>query len=105
MERKLYNIRSREILEENLKKENTDRITLSFYQYIDIKAPNKLRDKLYADWEDLNILGRIYIAKEGINAQISMPKPNLPQFIEYANRNIYLEGINIKYAIGYVYNI
>ena len=99
MERKLYNIRSREILEENLKKEVADRITLSFYRYINIKIPDDLRDQLYAEWEDFNVLGRVYIAKEGINAQISVPEQTLNQFKEYINKNIYLEGVNIKYAV------
>ena len=83
MKRKLYNIRSREILEKNLEKESLERITLSFYKYINIKNPDELRDQIYAKWEDLSVLGRIYISKEGINAQISIPKRNLKKYRIY----------------------
>ena len=99
MKRKLYNIRSREILEKNLAKENLERITLSFYKYINIKSPDELRDQIYAEWEDLSVLGRIYISKEGINAQISIPKINLKKFEKTMNKYAFLKKTNIKYAV------
>ena len=99
MKRKLYNIRSREILEKNLAKENLERITLSFYKYINIKSPDKLRDQIYAEWEDLSVLGRIYISKEGINAQISIPKINLKKFEKTMDKYAFLKKTNIKYAV------
>ena len=45
------------------------RIILSFYKYVFISNPRIIRDKLFLYWDSINILGRIYIANEGINAQ------------------------------------
>ena len=53
--------------------------------YIFIDDPQVLRDELYKDWFDLRILGRVYIAAEGINAQISVPEPHWNQFLETLN--------------------
>ena len=50
-----------------------DRLTVSFYQYYKIENPQLLRDKLFLEWNNLDVLGRIYISFEGINAQISVP--------------------------------
>ncbi|MGY0426444.1 MAG: rhodanese-related sulfurtransferase, partial [Polaribacter sp.] len=49
-----------------------DRITISFYQYYKIETPQTLRDKLFKEWNALDVLGRIYVSFEGINAQISV---------------------------------
>ena len=62
---------------EDLKNESFNRVTYSFYKYITIHNLSKLRNKLYIEWKSLNILGRIYIAKEGINAQLSIPEHNI----------------------------
>ena len=78
----LYNKFGREDLEKKLKKESFERVTVSFYRYVLINQPIKLRNKLYVTWNKLNINGRIYIAKEGINAQLSCPKPNWKTFIK-----------------------
>jgi UPF0176 protein len=46
----------------------------SFYQYFDIKDPQVFRDELYLALNKLGVFGRIYIAHEGINAQLSVPQ-------------------------------
>ena len=63
-----------------LKKETIKRKTVSFYKYIILDHPDKLRDELYAAWKDLGVLGRIYLAQEGINAQLSVPINNWDAF-------------------------
>ena len=63
-------------LKKRLREEKTTRITLSFYKYVIINSPQELRDELYKEWRALNIYGRIYLATEGINAQMSVPKEN-----------------------------
>ena len=63
-----------------LKKETIKRKTVSFYKYVILDHPDKLRDELYAAWKDLGVLGRIYLAQEGINAQISVPINNWDAF-------------------------
>lgn len=44
--------------------------TISFYRYFHIQNPKKLQLILIHKLKELQILGRIYIAQEGINAQI-----------------------------------
>ena len=55
-----------------LEEEGFNRKTISFYRYVIIDFPSKLRDELYVDWNNLGILGRIYLAHEGVNAQLSV---------------------------------
>ena len=71
---------------ELLKKENFKRKTLSFYKYIIIQEPDILRDNLYNDWAELGVLGRIYLAKEGVNAQLSVPEHNWDKFKENTSK-------------------
>ena len=49
------------------------RLTLSFYEYAHIGNPELFRNHLFLAWDSLGVLGRIYVAKEGINAQLSVP--------------------------------
>ncbi|VFP85970.1 UPF0176 protein YceA [Buchnera aphidicola (Cinara pseudotaxifoliae)] len=49
------------------------RVILSFYKYFCIVNPLKLFFFLKSNLVDKNVLGRIYISKEGINATISIP--------------------------------
>ena len=52
-----------------LEQEDFKRKTVSFYRYVIIDSPADLRDELYEAWKELGILGRIYLAHEGVNAQ------------------------------------
>jgi len=63
-----------------LEREGTPRTTLSFYRYVRLNTVEELRHALYQAWEALGVLGRIYIAPEGINAQVSVPTANLGAF-------------------------
>ena len=95
----LYNKKNKEQLLEDLQKENFDRITVSFYKYTPLNNLEELRDILYNNWADLKILGRIYIASEGINAQISMPDYNIDKFKDYMNS--YENFKDLKYKIAF----
>src|SRR5690606_10040774 len=53
----------------------------SFYRYVKILNPQNLRDELFIEWDALGVLGRVYLAKEGINAQICVPKPQWEIFV------------------------
>ena len=64
------------IIDEN----SQERITLSFYKYFKLGNPSLFRDHLFILWSNLDVLGRIYVAKEGINAQLSVPKENFEKF-------------------------
>ena len=75
------------------------RITVSFYRYVKINDPGELRNGFYAYWQSLHILGRIYIAHEGINAQMSIPEPNVPDFLQHLNRNPLFKDVPVKQAV------
>ena len=77
---KLYNQLSNDQQKALLEEAGEDRLTLSFYQYFKIEDPKSFRDKLYRAWDDLGVLGRTYVASEGINSQISLPAPQLDNF-------------------------
>ncbi len=81
MKSELRNTTSQAELRERLLSEETKRTTVSFYHYHPIANPAEFRDRLYENLENLGVLGRIYVATEGINAQISVPTENFEQFI------------------------
>ena len=71
----LYNNLSAKEQTELIDKAGVKRLTLSFYKYHNITNPNLFRNHVYAQWHSLNVLGRIFIAHEGINAQLSVAAP------------------------------
>ncbi len=84
---------------ELLHKERFERKTISFYRYVIINNPSKLRDELYKKWNKLGVLGRIYIAHEGINAQLSVPTHNWKRFKENVLENKYFLKMPFKKAV------
>lgn len=76
----LHNKKDKACLLRDLAQENFARKTLSFYRYVKLDDLQALRDTLYLEWQKLNVLGRVYVAHEGINAQISVPEHNLELF-------------------------
>ena len=95
----LFNQKGREQLKTELAEEGFARKTCSFYRYINIDEPQALRDELYKEWFALRILGRVYLASEGINAQISVPEPHWDQFLETLNSRGVLAKMPIKHAV------
>lgn len=95
----LHNIYSREDLLRQRKAENFTRKTVSFYRYVIIEDPVVLRDRLYADWFEMGVMGRVYLAKEGINAQISVPEHQVGQFINYLDNTPYFAEMSMKWAV------
>ncbi len=95
----LYNKLNKEDLIQRLQNEEFERTTLSFYRYVNITEPTDFRHTLYRDFNDLNCLGRIYVASEGINAQMSVPKHNLNQFLTLLESIPELSQMPIKYAV------
>ncbi|QCI22223.1 oxygen-dependent tRNA uridine(34) hydroxylase TrhO [Buchnera aphidicola] len=72
----LHNISPRKQLKKQMLSDSTKRLNLCFYKYFEIKNPQEYRNTIYEHFYRNNILGRVYIANEGINAQISIPKTN-----------------------------
>lgn len=95
----MYNLVDAKILKSNLMNESFARKTISFYRYYILESPEEFRDQLYIAWSELNCFGRIYIAKEGINAQMSVPEDQFENFLQILNEYKIFENIPIKYAI------
>ena len=74
------------------------RLTISFYQYANIKDPQVFRDLLYVKWDSMEVLGRIYIAPEGINAQLSLPADQFSNFRDYLETISFLKDIRLNIA-------
>jgi len=97
--KQLRNLLSKEELERRMAEDPTPRTTLSFYQYANIEVPGQFRDQLYETWSELGVLGRVYVANEGINGQISLPSENLAAFREALYAIPFLRGIRLNIAI------
>ncbi len=95
----LENRVNKEILKERLNKESFTRKTISFYRYINIDNPDEFRNNLYQQWSELNCFGRIYVAREGINAQMSVPEHHMDKFLLQLNSIPELAEVPIKYAL------
>lgn len=82
-----------------LAKENFSRRVVSFYRYVILENPDELRNELYAEWQKLGILGRVYLATEGINAQISVPEHNVEQFQKLLYARKAFAGVPFKFGV------
>ena len=95
----LFNRKNKTQLIQEQLKETFKRKTCSFYRYVKIADPQLLRNILYKELVELGVLGRVYLAKEGINAQISVPKPNWDNFIEKLDSHPEFSKMFIKTAV------
>ena len=96
----LHNRISQRELKQKLYEETDPRITISFYKYFLIEDPQLFRDELYKIFNALKVYGRIYIAKEGINAQISVPQQNFELFKEHLESTEYFKNIRLNVAVS-----
>jgi len=95
----LHNRVNKKELKEKLKEDSTQRITVSFYRYVILSNPEELRNQLFKSWQELGILGRIYLAKEGINAQMSLPEENWETFKENLFSHPEFKDVPFKIAV------
>ena len=95
----LINRKNKSQLIRDLMNENFKRRTCSFYKYVKIKDPQSMRQNLLKDWSKHKILGRVYIAYEGINAQLSIPDFIWDDFILSIGRYKEFSSISIKEAV------
>lgn len=95
----LHNRVSQKELKQKLFEETEPRITISFYCYAFIEDPKAFRDQLYEHLDQLKVFGRIYVANEGINAQISVPESNFESFKNYINSISFLKNIRLNIAV------
>ena len=95
----LYNRVNKEELKKKIAEDTTQRTTLSFYKYVIIENPEELRDIFFYDWSILGVLGRIYLAKEGINAQLSLPTEKFDLFKEQLYADKRFTDVPFKIAV------
>ncbi len=95
----LHNRISRKELKEKISKDPTPRTTISFYCYFKIDEPGIFRDILYKELSAIGVLGRIYLAEEGINAQVSVPTTNIDSFRSYLYSIKPLNGLRLNMAV------
>jgi UPF0176 protein len=99
MKHELRNLVDRKVLIQRMRDEDRERTTVSFYQYARIENPQFFRDYLFLHWESMAILGRIYVAREGINAQLSVPTEQFDAFCSHLHSIRFLEGIRLNLAV------
>ena len=95
----LYNTLSAKEREQLIEEAGNDRLTISFYKYAHIGNPQIFRNHLFIHWNELDVLGRIYVAKEGINAQLSVPAENFEAFKAHLDSISFLKGVRLNIAI------
>jgi UPF0176 protein len=95
----LWNKLNKEELEVQLRDIGHRYVTISFYQYAKIGNPQLFRDHLFLMWSKLDVVGRTYVATEGINAQIAVPTKSLIEFRESLYEIDFLNGIRLNYAV------
>jgi UPF0176 protein len=96
----LHNRVSNQELKQKLYEETFPRTTISFYQYFTIQDPQVFRDEMYRAFNAMKVFGRIYIASEGINAQISVPSHNMEMFKDYLYSFKPLNGLRLNIAVN-----
>lgn len=96
--KKLYNTVDRKVLKELVESTPIQRITVSFYKYHPIKNPAFFRDFLFINWSQIGVLGRTYVAAEGINAQISVPEAEFDAFKSQLYDISFLDGVRLNTA-------
>jgi len=97
--KKLYNTEDKRVLRQRMLADTTPRTTVSFYKYHQIQDPQAFRDGSFLRWDELGVLGRTYIASEGINAQISVPTENFEAFVKDLFSIDFLNGIRLNTAV------
>ncbi len=79
--------------------EDFPRTTLSFYRYVILENVNEMRDTLYREFDTLQVFGRIYVAREGINAQLSVPTHNFEKFVNGLYAHPEFSDVDLKIAV------
>jgi UPF0176 protein len=95
----LHNRINSEELKRRLLEETEPRTTISFYKYFPIQNPQEFRDYLYKHLYNLKVFGRIYLAKEGINAQVSVPQSNFDSLKNFLYSIDELNNVRLNIAV------
>lgn len=94
----LYNTLSAKERAALIEEAGKERLTISFYKYAHIKNTQIFRDHLFIHWNEMDVLGRIYVATEGINAQLSVPGDQFEVFKNHLDSISFLENVRLNIA-------
>ncbi len=97
--RQLHNRVNRRELKARMQQSTEPRITLSYYKYVRLDDPAGFRDDLYRTYSDLGVLGRIYVAREGVNAQLSLPAARWDEFREAMDGIPFFQNLRLNVAV------
>ncbi|MFM8489529.1 MAG: rhodanese-related sulfurtransferase, partial [Bacteroidota bacterium] len=97
--RNLLNRVNRRELKERMRNSTEKRVTLSYYKYHRIDDPYAFRDELFINYHELGVLGRIYVAQEGVNAQLSVPEERFGDFKNYMDTWPMFRGMRLNIAV------
>jgi UPF0176 protein len=86
-------------LKERLMNESFRRKTISVYRYFYLDNSQEFRDELYRQWFSLNCFGHVYVAREGINGQVSVPEHHVEQLVKSLAKFEIFRDIPLKYTI------
>jgi UPF0176 protein len=95
----LHNRVNRRELKERLRRDDEKRITLSFYKYVRLRNPGFFRDHLYGLFQAVGVLGRVYVAREGVNAQIAVPEARWDDFKTALEGIDFFQGMRLNVAV------
>ncbi|TVR79760.1 MAG: rhodanese-related sulfurtransferase [Chitinophagaceae bacterium] len=95
----LHNKFDKQTLRKFLESEDYERKTLSFYRYVKIENPAEFRDFLYNRLSAINVLGRIYVANEGVNGQISLPADKQEDLKTFFESMPGFENLRLNFAV------
>jgi UPF0176 protein len=90
----------RRVLKAQMANDNIPRTTVSFYKYFKIENPSEFRDAFYQNAQSLGVLGRVYIASEGINAQVSVPSENFESLKTFLYSIAALNQVRLNTAVA-----
>lgn len=94
-----HDLRSREQKRFDAVADIRPRTTLSFYRYVRLEDPESFKNRLFSKWKELECLGRIYVASEGINAQMNVLTEHFEEFDKWIQSQPELEGVPYKIAV------
>jgi len=95
----LYNKVDKNVLKKKMQESSEDRTTLSFYKYHQIKDPQAFRDHFFQLFNEIGVMGRVYVAKEGINGQVSVNTDLLEDFKKRMYSIDFLDQVRLNIAV------
>lgn len=96
--RVLRNQKNKEQCLRDIAQEDFSRRTVSFYKYVRIADAQEVRDALFVSLQALGCKGRVYVAQEGINAQMNVPEPQWDAFNAFIQSIPEFAGMPYKIA-------